>query len=148
DNGKTFIRYKRNPVIDSNWELMSNDTRDPKVLWYEPSKRWVMVLFEKDGLSFYNSTNMRNRTRQSHFVGLYECLDFFELPVDGDTANMKWVLHGGSSDYFIGHFDGSTFTPETPKQFYAEGSSERRGDLLYAAESFENMPDNRRVQIA
>jgi len=51
DNGKTFTRYKGNPVIDSNWELKSNDTRDPKVLWYEPSKVWVMVLFEKDGMS-------------------------------------------------------------------------------------------------
>lgn len=148
DGGKTFARYSGNPVVDSNWELGTNDTRDPKVFWYEPTKQWIMVLFEKDGLSFYNSTAMKQWKRTSHFKGLYECPDFFELPVDGNNAVKKWVLHGGSSDYYIGTFDGKTFTPETEKLRYAEGRSERRGDLLYAAESFENMPDNRRVQIA
>jgi fructan beta-fructosidase len=148
DNGRTFKRYKGNPVVDSNWELRTNDTRDPKVFWYEPTKQWVMVLFEKDGMSFYNSTNMRDWKKKSHFRGLFECPDFFELPVDGNASIKKWVFHGGSSDYFIGSFDGSTFSPESPKLQYAEGQSERRGELLYAAESFENMPDGRRVQIA
>ena len=148
DNGKTFKRYKGNPVIDSNWELGTNDTRDPKVFWYEPSKTWVMVLFEGDGMSFYNSTDMKHWKRQSHFKDLWECPDFFELPVDGDTSNQKWVLHGGSSDYYIGNFDGKTFNPETKKLNYAEGSSETNGDFLYAAQSFENMPNNRRVQLA
>jgi len=148
DNGKTFKRYKRNPVIDSNWELKTNDTRDPKVFWYEPSKVWVMVLFEKDGMSFYNSTDMKNWTRQSHFKGLFECPDFFELPVDGDISNKKWVLHGGSSDYFIGRFDGKTFIAESTRLRYAEGQNQNKSDFLYAAQSFENMPDNRRVQIA
>ena len=148
DNGKTFTRIKGNPVIDSNWDLKTNDTRDPKVFWYEPAKVWVMVLFERDGMSFYNSTNMRDWKRQSHFKGLFECPDFFELAVDGKPSMKKWVLHGGSSEYIIGSFDGKTFIPETAKMRYAEGQSERRGDLLYAAESFENMPDDRRVQIA
>src|SRR5665213_914500 len=84
DNGKTFKRYTGNPVIDSNRELNTNDTRDPKVFWYEPAKVWVMVLFEKDGMSFYNSTDMRKWRRTSHIEGLWECPDFFELPVDGD----------------------------------------------------------------
>ena len=148
DNGKTFTRYAKNPVIDSNWELKTTDTRDPKVFWHEGSKRWVMVLFEKDGMSFYNSTDMRHWERESHFKGLYECPDFFELPVDGNANNKKWVLHGGSSDYFIGSFDGKTFIPESEKLQYAEGRGETRGDYLYAAESFENMPDGRRVQMA
>ncbi|MDP9042805.1 MAG: glycoside hydrolase family 32 protein, partial [Bacteroidota bacterium] len=148
DNGKTFTRYTKNPVIDSNWELKTTDTRDPKVFWHEDSRRWVMVLFEKDGMSFYNSTDMRHWERESHFKGLYECPDFFELPVDGNANNKKWVLHGGSSDYLIGSFDGKTFIPESEKLQYAEGRGETRGDYLYAAESFENMPDGRRVQMA
>ncbi|MEJ0102845.1 MAG: hypothetical protein WDO19_09930 [Bacteroidota bacterium] len=49
--------------------------------------------------------------------------------------------------YYIGSFDGKTFIPETEKLNYAEGEGER-GDILYAAESFSNMPDKRRVQIA
>ena len=148
DNGKTFTRYKGNPVVDSDWEMQTFDTRDPKVFWYEPSKHWVMVLFEKDGMSFYTSTDMRHWEKQSHILDLWECPDFFELPVDGNNAIKKWVLHGGSSDYFIGTFDGRTFTPETKKLHYSEGQNENGDDILYAAESFENMPDNRRVQMA
>jgi fructan beta-fructosidase len=148
DNGKTFHRITGNPVVDSNTELGTNDTRDPKVFWYEPTKRWVMVLFEDDGMSFYNSTDMKKWTRKSHFKGLWECPDFFELAVDGDASKKKWVIHGGSTDYFIGSFNGEVFKPESEKLQYAEGVNENKNDLIYAAESFENMPDNRRVQMA
>jgi fructan beta-fructosidase len=144
DSGKTFKRYKGNPVIDSNDEMHSNDTRDPKVFYYEPAKTWVMVLFERDGLSFYNSKDMKKWAKQSHFEGLYECPDFFEMAVDGNPANKKWVLHGGSSEYFVGTFDGKTFHAETPRQNYAQGAN----NILYAAESFQNMPGDRHVQMA
>jgi fructan beta-fructosidase len=147
DNGGHFSRYEGNPILDSNQPVGSNDTRDPKVFWYEPTKHWVMVLFEKDGMSFYTSTDLKAWTRKSHFPGLHECPDFFELPVDGDANHKKWVLHGGSSSYFIGTFDGETFTPETPKLRYAEGKNVHGDDTLYAAESFAEMPDARRVQM-
>jgi len=105
-------------------------------------------LFEKDGMSFYNSTDLKSWTWQSHFKGLHECPDFFELPVDGDTGHRKWILHGGSSSYFIGSFDGSTFTPESLELRYAEGKNANGDDVLYAAQSFADMPDGRRVQMA
>ncbi len=148
DNGVTFTRYAGNPILDSNREVGSNDTRDPKVFWYEPTKRWVMVLFEKDGMSFYTSKDLKAWTRKSHFKGLHECPDFFELPVDGDPRHKKWILHGGSSSYFIGSFDGESFHPESPQLRYAEGVNAHGNDALYAAQSFVEMPDGRRVQIA
>jgi fructan beta-fructosidase len=148
DNGVTFSRYAGNPIVDSNREVGSNDTRDPKVFWYEPKKHWVMVLFEKDGMSFYTSTDLKAWTRKSHFKGLHECPDFFELPVDGNPHQLKWILHGGSSSYFIGSFDGETFSPESPELHYAEGKNAHGDDALYAAQSFAEMPDGRRVQIA
>ena len=148
DNAGTFKRYNRNPVIDSNWEMQTTDTRDPHVFWHEPSRHWVMVLLEKDGLSFYNSRDMKKWEKQSHYKGLWECPDFFELPVDGDNQNKKWVLHGGSPDYFFGTFDGFKFTPESGRLRYCDENKDDPGDVLYAAQSFENMPDNRRVQIA
>ncbi|MDW5266754.1 MULTISPECIES: glycoside hydrolase family 32 protein [Acidobacteriaceae] len=148
DNGATFTRYAGNPILDSNREVGSNDTRDPKVFWYQPTRHWVMVLFEKDGMSFYTSTDLKTWVRKSHFKGLHECPDFFELPVDGDANNKKWILHGGSSSYFIGSFDGNTFTAESPELHYAEGKNAQGDDTLYAAQSFVNMPDSRRVQMA
>ncbi len=148
DNGVTFTRYQGNPILDSNREVGSNDTRDPKVFWYEPTKHWVMVLFEKDGMSFYTSQDLKAWTRKSHFNSLHECPDFFELPVDGNSSHNKWILHGGSSSYFIGAFDGESFTPESPELRYAEGVNLHGHDALYAAQSFVGMPDGRRVQIA
>ena len=148
DNGATFTRYAGNPVLDSNQEVGSNDTRDPKVFWYAPGRHWVMVLFEKDGMSFYTSVDLKSWTRKSHLKGFHECPDLFELPVDGDVQRKKWVLHGGSSSYMIGSFDGETFTPESPALQYAEGKDARGADLLYAAQSFAEMPDGRRVQMA
>lgn len=147
DGGQTFHRYSGNPIIDSNREMDSNDTRDPKVFWYEPTQKWIMVLFERDGMSFYNSENMRDWKKQSHFAHLAECPDFFELSVDGNPLNKKWVLHGGSVGYYIGDFDGKKFTPDEGEIRYGEIEDEEDNDLLYAAQSFENMPDGRRVQM-
>jgi fructan beta-fructosidase len=148
DNGAHFSRYSRNPILDSDSEVGSNDARDPKVFWYEPTRHWVMVLFEKDGMSFYRSADLRTWTWKSHFKGLHECPDFFELAVDGDPNRKQWILHGGSSSYFIGSFDGERFTPESPELRYAEGKNLGGSDTLYAAQSFAEMPDGRRVQMA
>ena len=148
DGGVTFARFAGNPILDSNSEVGSKDTRDPKVFWYEPTRHWVMVLFEKDGLSFYTSTDLKAWARKSHMKGLVECPDMFELPVDGDSRQTKWILHGGSSNYFIGSFDGETFTPESPRLRYAEGKNAHGNDALYAGQSFADMPDGRRVQMA
>ena len=148
DNGATFTRFEGNPILDTNAEAGTNQTRDPHVFWYAPTQHWVMVLFEKDGMSIFNSTDLKHWTRKSHLKGLFECPDLFELPVEGDTSHTKWVIHGGSSGYFIGTFDGMKFTPESTELRYAEGKNAKGADLLYAAQSVAEMPDGRRIQMA
>ncbi|CAG5016270.1 Levanase [Dyadobacter sp. CECT 9275] len=147
DGGKTFSRYSNNPIIDNRLELGTNDVRDPKVFWHEPTKKWVMALFENDGIGFYLSSNLLSWERVSKFKGLHECPDLFELPVQGHKDVKKWVLHGASADYFIGHFNGREFISETPKLRYAHGKTGSE-DILYAGQTFANMPDRRTVQIA
>lgn len=115
DEGRTFTKYHGNPVIDSHKKWQSRDTRDPKVFWYAPGKHWVMVLNERDGHSIYNSQDLKKWTYESHITGFWECPELFELPVDGNKANRKWIMWGASGSYMIGSFDGKTFTPETNK---------------------------------
>jgi fructan beta-fructosidase len=74
---------------------------------------------------------------------LFECPDFFELPVDGDPTQSKWVLLGANSEYAVGTFDGTTFKPEKKR---LRG---HRGKGFYAPQTFSDIPgeDGRRIQI-
>ena len=40
DNGRTWTKYAGNPVID----IKARGFRDPKVIWYEPAKRWIALV--------------------------------------------------------------------------------------------------------
>ena len=147
-DGRTFTKYAANPVVAE----ITHGNRDPKVFWHEPTKRWVMVLYveraeKKRTMQFFTSPNLRDWTPTSTTEGiagtnyLYECPDFFELAVDGDPARKKWVLLGASTEYAIGTFDGVSFTPE------ASRLPGQRGKGFYAAQSFNDVPDGRRLFI-
>ena len=55
--------------------------------------------------------------------GAVDCPDLFELPVDGDPKNTRWVFWTGISNYFVGSFDGRTFTPEGPVRTAEQGAN-------------------------
>lgn len=140
DKGRTFTKYEGNPVIDSKHIWNSQDTRDPKVFWYKPGNHWVLAVNERDGHSIYTSANLKDWEFESHVTGFWECPELFELPVDGNPDNTKWVMYGASGTYMLGSFDGKVFTPEAGKYLYTRGS-------IYAAQTFTNIPNGRRVQI-
>ena len=140
DKGRTFTKYAGNPVIDSKHIWNSQDTRDPKVFRYTPGNHWVMVLNERDGHSIYTSANLKDWKYESHVTGFWECPELFELAIDDNPDNTKWVMYGASGTYMLGSFDGKVFTPEKGKYLYCSGS-------IYAAQTITNMTDGRRVQI-
>ena len=140
DKGRTFTKYRKNPVIDSKAKWNTKKTRDPKVFWHAPSNGWVMALFELDGVSIYTSRDLKAWKYESHTVGFHECPEFFELPVNGDVSNTKWVMCGASGNYMLGSFDGKNFIPEP-------GNFRSTFGVQYAAQTFNNTPDGRRVQI-
>ena len=142
DKGRTFIKYDHNPVINSKEIWNSQDTRDPKMFWYAPAKHWVLVLNERDGHSIYTSTDLKTWKYESHVTGFWECPELFELAVDGNPNNTKWVMYGASGTYMIGSFNGREFTPEAGKYCYTTG-------CIYAAQTFTNIPtsDGRRIQL-
>jgi fructan beta-fructosidase len=112
----------------------------------------VMVLYvglgEKHTIHFLTSPNLRDWTLASVMAGgtnpdkfLYECPDFFELPVEENAPSKKWVLLAADSQYAIGNFDGTNFTPETPPL------PGHLGKGFYAAQTFSDIPDGRRIQL-
>lgn len=128
DNGRTFTKYEANPVLRPFDGL--KDFRDPKVFWYEPEKKWVMVVSADKEMRFYSSTDLKEWSYLSGFgegygvqPSQFECPDFFELAVDGNPQQKKWVLivninpggifGGSATQYFVGDFDGTTFTCDT-----------------------------------
>ena len=112
-----------------------------------------MVLYvewqKKHTIHFFTSSNLREWTLASITEGipgsnyLYECPDFFELPVDGKSSNRKWVLLAANGEYAIGTFDGTKFSPEHSKL------PGHRGRGFYAPQTFSDIPkrDGRRIQI-
>ena len=140
DGGMTLHKYKGNPVIDSHDIWQTHDTRDPRLFWYEAGGWWVLVLNERNGHSIYTSDNLRDWTYRSHVNGFWECPDLFPLPVDGNQNDVRWVMLGASNTYMIGSFDGKVFTPESGKHRFSTGA-------IYAAQTFNDVPDGRRIQI-
>lgn len=107
---------------------------------------WVMTVFDENkehgnNAAFYTSTNMKDWTEQSHLPGYFECTDLFELPVDGDAKNTRWVVYAADAKYAVGRFDGKTFTPEH------EGKRQVHYGPYYASQTFDNSPDGRKIQI-
>ena len=117
DDGFTWTKYTGNPVID----IGSRDFRDPKVFWDSAHGGWRMVvaLAAEKKVSIYSSSNLKNWHHESDFgpagaaSAVWECPDLFPLPVDGKSKQQKWVLTvsvSGKTQYFVGAFDGTTFT--------------------------------------
>ena len=126
--------------------MVKHAGRDPKLVWYEPTQHWVMAVYDetagKQGIAFHTSPDLKNWTLQSKIDGFFECPDLFELPVDGDAGRSRWVLYAADGKYVLGDFDGQAFHPTSGKDklqvWYGN---------FYAAQSFSNTPDGRRIQI-
>jgi len=139
DRGRTFTWYEKNPVV-------KHSGRDPKIIWYEPGKHWVMAVFDQSkehgrNIAFYTSRNLKDWELQSHLPGYFECPEIFELPVDGDESNTRWVVFAADARYAIGTFDGKKFTPDHEGKYRVHYGS------YYASQTFSNAPDGRRIQI-
>jgi sucrose-6-phosphate hydrolase SacC (GH32 family) len=166
DRGRTWTKYAGNPVLD----VGARDFRDPKVMWHEPTGKWVMtVTMPVDRkLRFYGSPNLKDWTFLSEFGpagavrGIWECPDLFPLRIEGSRRE-KWVLivniggesvAGGSGcQYFVGEFDGETFVEDPPvetasseppsvEHAFMDFEGDDYGDWLADGDAFGDVPAN------
>jgi levanase len=138
DNGYSFTYYGQvmgaNPYKAS---VGSGDPifRDPSVFWDADRGRWHMSLAEVGKIGFYHSADLKNWIYSGGFnidagqnMGTAECPNLLLVPY---TKGTRWVLFVGANGfssgqttgiyYWIGGFDGSSFTPDstTPKRLDA-----------------------------
>jgi len=160
DGCETMTDYPGNPVVPKIEDSLpkAGPNRDPKIFWYEPKKQWGMIVYvalpgkpgpdgkpdeQHNTFRFLTSPNLRDWKLTDFYVsGFSECPDFYELPVDGDPANKKWILTDAGGRYMVGTFDGDKFTPETPRLTNMQG-------CYYAGQTFNNVPpeDGRKIKM-
>ncbi|AQG82467.1 levanase [Spirosoma montaniterrae] len=158
DRGRTFTQYDKNPIID----IGSKEFRDPNVFWYAPQQKWVMatVKAKEHRAAFYASKDLKKWEFLSHFgptgdtSKVWECPALMQVPVQGESGQSRWVLFISAGhpqpdyvgmQYFVGNFDGTTFTldPAHPKPIsgnsYA-GAVVDWGKDYYAAIQYNDLP--------
>lgn len=108
-----YLYNSGNPVMP-----LANGFRDPSVFWDAANNQWVMAIAANANnktVQFYYSKDLKTWRILNSFGPLgakenwWECPDLFQLPVDGNVNNKKWVLicgAGGKTQYFLGDFDG------------------------------------------
>ncbi|WP_372620136.1 glycoside hydrolase family 32 protein [Alteromonas stellipolaris] len=146
DKGRTWQKYAQNPVVENPG---IRDFRDPKVMWHEGSKQWIMALAQKDHIGFYSSENLKEWKLESTFGenmgshgGVWECPELILMPIAG-TDEYRYVLlvsimpggpNGGSAtQYFVGDFDGKNFVlDDTWQQALAQTPAEFPEGTVFA----------------
>jgi fructan beta-fructosidase len=148
DKGRTWTKYKGNPVVKNPG---IRDFRDPKVIWHNDSKQWIMSIASGQVIKFYSSPNCLDWTYLSEFGegrgehgGVWECPDLFPLQVKGSNET-KWVLivninpggpaGGSATQYFVGDFNGKEFISAQSKTQWMDYGKDN-----YAGVTWSNAP--------
>ena len=161
DQGQTWTKHPDNPLLDRG----TRDFRDPKVFCYQDGdrSRWVMVAVEAEAreVHLFGSDDLTKWQPLSVFGpraavgGVWECPDLFPLVVP-QTGERLWVMlvslnpggpaGGSATQYFIGDFDGTSFTPhpwpDADHARWLDGGADN-----YAGVSFFGLPDDQRTLI-
>ncbi|MDE5876157.1 MAG: glycoside hydrolase family 32 protein [Muribaculaceae bacterium] len=151
DGGETYQFYDQNPVLD----IWSTEFRDPTVIRYEPTGKWVMAVAKalEKKVAFYESDDLKHWTWTSDFGPMgdnkrsWECPDLFQVTVE-ETGEKKWVLlvsvNWAREQYFVGDFDGKKFIPDYPDSdpLYVDDGMD-----YYASRVFQNWDSQKNDEV-
>lgn len=138
DAGQTWAYFDKNPVLAD-----AQEKRDPLIFWHQPTGKWCMIRYENRGFAFYHSSDLIRWTYLSRSEGYYECPDLLELPVENKPGQTHWVLIDGDGTYFLGRFDGNSFTRESERLKVSYGE-------IYATQTWRKpkTSSGRPIQVA
>lgn len=140
DRGRTWTKFAGNPVVGP----IADGNRDPKVFWFAPASRWIMVLYvRRDAFSLFSSQDLKTWQSEGEveFPSAFECPELFELPIEDRPGETRWVLWSASGNHLIGKFDGRAFLPESSVLRSEWGKN------CYAGQTWNDVPDGRRIFI-
>ncbi len=129
DGGVIFHKYSDTPVLP----FIVSGNRDPKVVWAEEVKAWLMALYmDAREYRLYISHDLLHwdEFQKLTLPNDTECPDFYPLPCV-ETGERMWVFSGASDGYMVGVLTENGFEPIGEATPYRHGG---RGS--YAAQSF------------
>lgn len=152
DGGKTFTKYVNNPILPQYEPL----NRDPKVNYVPEENAFVMVLFLKDcRFKLFWSENLLTwqEGQELELLDTAECPDIFQLDVDGDPNQRKWVFFASPENYILGHFQNRVFVAETDLIVGAMAKSFHNRKTFtdcpaYAPQTYYAPEENRIIQLS
>jgi fructan beta-fructosidase len=129
DGGFRWMKHHANPIMPAQ----AKDFRDPRIQWDADENAWLMVIAAGDEIRFYSSQNLLDWQFLSAFheakpdgvtPDLYEVPDL--IAFEGHDGVRRYALivsvnpQGTASEmgtrYFIGEWDGMTFTDSYPQE--------------------------------
>ena len=141
-----------NTLVKGGGEILkpyAPDNRDPKIFHHEESGAYIIVLWLKGNtFGIYRSEDLGFFELSStvELEGGFECPDLFRLPAVDEggrpAAGSPWVFWAGDGSYYIGEFDGYTFTETEPRK------RSSMSQLPYAAQTFSGDPKGRVISIS
>ena len=155
-DGRTFAPDPSNPHQCAQQGFGA----DPKVIWHEPTKRWISVSWGvKENCCvqhFHSSPDLKTWTYESTYFGdhyasrarasfLFECPGLAELRIAGERKT-AWVVWEAGALYSVGTFDGHAFKPYPDHErllSYPQSTSLP----YYAGQAFQNAPNGRCVYV-
>ena len=124
DDGVSWRHISEQPVANRRQQHF----RDPRLIWHGDSESWVLVitLAEEHRVVFYRSTDLQHWSEAGSFhsaeeAGVeWECPELVRLADPASDGQHVWLLKidvsrgavagGSGGKYFLGDFDGTTFT--------------------------------------
>ena len=151
DKGRTWTMIDGGKPLIDHVDGFDPGQRDPCV-FYHPETKSYQFIMELGGpnhiVRLWRSTDL---IHWEPFLDIpeksAECINMYPVLLDGDPKNLKWVIADAGTAYEVGDYDGKTW-----KGFGEKDKDGRRlkfdyGDCYYAAQRFNQAPDNRMVHV-